>query len=129
MSKVFFTFFRLVPSSGISSNDNRSKTTQLWVICHFPITFRIDLSRFYVAFTIALKSIQMHLSCWNNLILRFPTPASSVSWSRPLQGIPRPMCENLVVEPLLFLPCSCQTSCFSYRLSLLIFSVWVIHIY
>lgn len=52
---------------------NRRKTTQRWVICHFPITFQKELSGFCMTFTIALKSIQMHHSCWNSLVLRFPT--------------------------------------------------------
>lgn len=52
---------------------NRRKTMQQWVICHFPITFQAELSGFCVAFTIALKSIQMYLSCWNSLVLWFPT--------------------------------------------------------
>lgn len=71
--KHFWRFFRLVASSGISNNDNRSRTMQLWVICPFPITFQIDLSGFGIAFTTALKNIQMYLSCWNNLVLRFLT--------------------------------------------------------
>lgn len=126
--RSIFEIFQVSYKLWNSEQGNRRKTTHWWVICHFPITFQAELSGFCMAFTIALKSIQMYLSCWNSLVLMFPTAQAVVCPKQSSAGHSQTHMWEFRGWTTPVLPCSCQTSCFSYWLSLLIFAALVTHV-